>query len=44
MRHVLTLFMFLGTIVALSSCSGTLDGVGKDIEKMGQGIQKSVDS
>lgn len=39
MRHLLTLLMFLGTVVTLASCSGTLDGVGKDIEKMGQSIQ-----
>ncbi|MGH1376589.1 MAG: entericidin A/B family lipoprotein [Alphaproteobacteria bacterium] len=36
---LITSFMIIGG--ALSGCSGTLDGAGRDIEKAGQKIQKT---
>jgi len=35
---LLTGLMFIG-LLAISACSNTLEGVGKDIEKMGKEIQ-----
>ena len=39
MKHLFTLFLFVATVISLGACSGTLDGMGKDIERMGQTIQ-----
>lgn len=29
------------TVLTLSACSNTMDGAGRDLEKMGQSIQKT---
>ena len=30
-------------LILLSACANTLEGIGKDMEKMGESIQESVD-
>ena len=36
-----TVILSFCVIMALSACSNTMDGAGRDIEKMGKNIQKT---
>ena len=42
MYKVLILVCFLVTGAAVSGCTNTLDGMGRDIEQAGQSIQRSA--
>ena len=41
MKMIFTLCVLALSTVALSACSSTLDGAGKDISKMGDKIQET---
>lgn len=41
MKNLLIVSALLMSVIALSGCSNTLDGAGRDIEKAGQKIQKT---
>ena len=41
MKKILTFCALFICSVGLSACSSTLDGAGKDIEKMGEKIQET---
>ncbi|MCW9014023.1 MAG: hypothetical protein OQL06_09590 [Gammaproteobacteria bacterium] len=38
MKKIIALMLVLG-FISVTGCSGTLEGMGKDIEKMGKSIQ-----
>ena len=42
MNKILIL-LFVMSLFSLSACTNTLQGVGKDLEKIGENIQKNVE-
>jgi predicted small secreted protein len=40
MKPLLTVFTLVLSVIALSSCANTLQGVGEDIERAGEGLQR----
>jgi len=39
MKPLLTVFTLALSVIALSACGNTLQGVGQDIERAGEGLQ-----